>query len=223
MPVPFSHTSDDRHSRWAASLLHHASRLRQPRRYLLGIAGVPGAGKSTLAESLVRRINQQQPAAAAVLPMDGFHYPNAELDRLNRRHRKGAPQTFDVHGYLNLLVRARQGDLLIFPIYDRAQHEPVLMDRPQQRVTAATRVIVTEGNYLLLDIEPWRRLANVLDACAWLEVDPDVAAQRLIARHIRGGRSPDDAQAHYQRSDALNVRQIIQHRREPDLVLRPWT
>jgi pantothenate kinase len=189
-------------------------RLAPRRRVVLGIAGIPGSGKSTLAQKLCAAVCARRPGAAVVVPMDGFHYPNAQLESLGLRHRKGAPATFDVQAYLHLLRQAREAqNVLHFPVYDRTLHEPVLRQEPGQRIDAEVSLIITEGNYLLLLDEPWSRLATLLDECWWLDTDVDQAREWIIARHRRGGRSESDALRHFEQSDRLNVELVLSRRR----------
>jgi pantothenate kinase len=159
-------------------------------------------------------------APAVLVPLDGFHLPNRELIARGLRDRKGAPGTFDIEAYLDLLRAVRRiqpADAIRFPIYDRTAHEPVWGDGPDSRVTATQTIVVTEGNYLLLDRPPWSALAEVLDECWWVETPVDVARDRLLARHQRGGRSADDALAHYQRTDLPNTRLVLECSRKPTL------
>lgn len=195
-----------------------------PRRYVLGIAGIPGSGKSTLAQELWATLNRTSPGpVTALVPMDGFHLRNAELDARGLRSRKGSPITFDATAYIELLRQARDSSPekpLRFPVYDRALHEPVLRDMPEQTIAPETRIVITEGNYLLLDREPWRELAGVLDACWFIDTPIEQSKQWIIARHIRGGRSEADAIAHYQLNDLPNAQFVLEHLRKPDRVLR---
>ena len=203
-----------------ARLAHEADRNRT-RRFILGIAGIPGSGKSTLAESVLRGLGASDPGQAVIVPLDGFHLPNRTLDALHLRDRKGAPETFDADGFLDLLRQARDATrTLAFPRYDRGRHEPVWSDALDQRIGPATRLIIAEGNYLLLKTEPWAQLAQVLDE-SWLLETPLAAARHwILARHVRGGRTPRDARAHYERTDLPNARLVLQSMREPDLCLR---
>lgn len=197
------------------------SRLVPGRRVVVGIAGIPGSGKSTLARQVVDALNQRSSSGSAVLvPMDGFHFTNRRLDELGLRDRKGSPPTFDAAGYVELLSRARDERVsTFFPIYDRALHEPVLREAPEQRIGVGHRFIVTEGNYLLLDQPPWNVLAGVLDECWFVHVPIELAEQWILARHVRGGRTPADARAHYLRNDLPNSQLIQSHSRPPDLWL----
>ncbi len=148
-------------------LFARARRLpRDGRRAILGIAGPPGSGKSTLAAHLVRELNGTGEPWVAHVPMDGFHLADAELDRLGRRDRKGAPDTFDAAGYAALLERLREertetdGDIVYAPGFERVLEQPVAGALP---VPPAARLVVTEGNYLLLDSGAWARVRPRLD------------------------------------------------------------
>jgi len=185
-------------------------------RRIHGIAGVPGSGKSTLAGALVEGINGAHPGMAAVVPMDGFHYSNSRLIELGRRDVKGSPQTFDVAGYIAMLRRVGAScDVVEYPIYDRELHDPVMSGR----LGSETRIVITEGNYLLLDREPWSELADVLATCWFLETPMALAHERIVGRHVRGGRSLEDAERHYQRSDLANTRLVIACQRKADRVV----
>ena len=203
----------------AGDLLRCADRHAE-RRWVQGIAGIPGAGKSLFAEQLCEAVNRRQRDAAALVPMDGYHLSNCELDRKGLRPFKGAPQTFDAGRYIQLLRRA--GDaagVVSFLVEDRPVHEPVRRDTPEQTIGPKARVVITEGNYLLVDQPPWSELARVLDAC-WLMQTPLATARAwTIARHVRGGRATDDAQRHYERVDLPNARLVLECMRRPDLIL----
>ena len=190
------------------------------KRVIVGIAGIPGSGKSTLGRLLLKAINRDSSGIAVLVPMDGFHLTTQRLEELGLRDHKGAPATFDAEGYCRLLEQARDPTGTVrFPIYDRQVHERVFDDRDDHAISSAVRVIITEGNYLLLDFEPWSALARVLDECWLLDTPIEQARHWTIRRHIRGGRSRDDAETHYERSDALNAKLVRRQMREPDLTL----
>jgi pantothenate kinase len=177
--------------------------LRSRPRVVLGLCGPPGAGKSTLAERLVRRLGPD----AVVVPLDGFHLDDAELDRLGRLDRKGAPDTFDVDGYVALLRRIRQdpGHTVYAPAFDRDRELSLAGALP---VLPEHRVVLTEGNYLLLDEPGWGDVRTLLDECWYLTGSDEVRRRRLIERHVRHGRSPEDATAWVLRSDEANARLV---------------
>ncbi|MDX6205544.1 MAG: hypothetical protein QOF39_1601 [Frankiales bacterium] len=184
-------------------------------RVLLGIAGAPGAGKSTVAEALVAAVG----ARAVLVGLDGFHLANTELVRLQRLARKGAPDTFDAAGYVNLLcrLRARDEPVVYAPRFDRGLEEPIGSAVP---VPAQVPLIVTEGNYLLVDDEHWGPVRQLLDACWYVDPGEDTRLSRLVARHQRYGRSPAEAHDRSHGSDQRNA-QLIQATRElADRVIR---
>lgn len=190
-------------------------------RIIIGLAGIPGSGKSTLGQRLVETLHRRAPGVAVLVPMDGFHLPNARLADLDLRSRKGAPETFDAAAYLELLHGVRSGvGPIFFPIYDRKRHEPVMDHTPEHTIAPHVRVVVTEGNYLLLDMEPWNRLEMILDACWFLDTPVDIARQWTIQRHIHGGRNPKDAAVQYEHNDAVNTKLVLARRRRADLILR---
>jgi len=186
-------------------------------RQILGIAGIAGSGKSTLAQQLVDRVNAQHAGVAAFIPMDGFHLPNAQLEANGWKPRKGAAFTYDAHAYVALLRRYRvlsaEGG---YPVYCRQVHEPIAST---QRVTRQTRIIVTEGQYLLSPESPWSELGEVLDECWWLDVPPDVTRRWLMKRDTSVGRTPAEAQAKYENNDRLNTAFVLANRRVPDRVV----
>jgi pantothenate kinase len=170
-------------------------------RYLLGITGAPGAGKSTFAEAESQRLAADG-IAAAVLPMDGFHLPQAELVRLGRRDRMGAPDTFDVDGFIATLEQLRRPGPVVAPGFDRTIEEPV----PGAIVIGADiRTVIVEGNYLLHDRDGWQHVRPLLDRVIFLAPDDRVRRERLIARHIAFGKTPAEAEAWVARSDDANA------------------
>lgn len=200
-------------------LLKRATALVRPgRRAVLGIAGSPGAGKSTLAERLVRALNGEGPPWAAYVPLDGFHLADVELDRLGRRDRKGAPDTFDAAGYAALLRRLHeeQDGIVYAPGFERVLEQPIAGAVP---VLPEARLIVTEGNYLLLTDGPWARVRPQLDEVWFCETDEDERVRRLIARHERFGKDHDTAVAWVLGTDQRNAELVAGTRDRADLVV----
>jgi pantothenate kinase len=108
----------------------------------------------------------------------------------------------------------------VFPIYDRDLHEPITRDTPEQTVGPGTRIVMTEGNYLLLNRKPWSELAKVLHETWYLQTPPDRAREWILQRHIRGGKPEEAAEQHYNRVDRENTALVIGRMRQPDLVLK---
>ncbi|MCL7424956.1 nucleoside/nucleotide kinase family protein [Streptomyces sp. YS415] len=189
------------------------------RRAILGIAGSPGAGKTTLAEHLVRRLNGCGAPWAVHVPMDGFHLADAELDRLGLRDRKGAPDTFDAAGYAALLRRLREEadeDVVYAPGFERVLEQPVAGMIP---VPPTARLVVTEGNYLLLGTGAWARVRPQLDEVWFCDQDEDERLLRLIARHEEFGKSHEEAVAWVLRTDQRNAALVAGTRGRADLVV----
>ncbi|MFI1069228.1 nucleoside/nucleotide kinase family protein [Streptomyces puniciscabiei] len=192
--------------------------VRDGRRAVLGIAGGPGAGKTTLAEHLVRALNTDGPPWAAHVPMDGFHLADAELDRLGRRARKGAPDTFDAAGYAALLRRLREDtdDVVYAPGFERVLEQPIAGAIP---VPPAVRLVVTEGNYLLLAEGSWVRVRPCLDEVWFCEMDEQERIRRLIARHEQFGKDHETAAAWVLGTDQRNADLVATTRERADLVV----
>lgn len=206
---------------------------RPGERVIIGITGAPGSGKSTLAENLTGELHRRMlPAGAATgtgerpwigspvayVPMDGYHLADVELRRLGIADRKGAPDTFDPGGYRALLRRLRDTREDVWaPAFERDIEQPVAGSIP---VLSSTKVIVTEGNYLLLDCGPWAALRELLDEVWFCEMDEPLRLQRLIARHEKFGKSPAAARAWATGPDQRNAELIVTTRDRADLILR---
>lgn len=185
-------------------LIEAAARLaRGPGRRLLGITGAPGAGKSTLAAELVQALGGR----AVVVGMDGFHFANSELARLGRAERKGAPDTFDAAGYVALLRRLRAAgpDVVYAPEFRREIEEPIGSAVP---VPAEVPLVITEGNYLLLDTPPWDQVRPLLDEVWFLRPADEERVRRLVARHRAYGRSLAAASERALGSDQRNAEAV---------------
>lgn len=195
--------------------IERAAALTDAGRTLLGIAGCPGAGKSTLSAAITTDVT-----SSIVVPMDGFHMLNDDLVRLGRRDRKGAPDTFDVAGFVAMLQRVRRqtaGEIVAAPRYDRAASAPV-----PDAITVAPEdsLVITEGNYLLVDQSPWNEVRPLLDEVWFVDVDDAVRVPRLIARHIEFGKTPDDAREWVMRSDEANAALVATTRDRADVIVR---
>jgi pantothenate kinase len=180
-------------------------------RVIVGLVGAPGAGKSTVAQAWAARLG------AVVVPMDGFHLAQEVLANLGRADRKGAPDTFDAAGYVALLRRLRDPgeDVVYAPRFRRDLEEPIAGSIP---VPAAVSVVLTEGNYLLLDHGPWAPVRGLLDECWYLQPDDQLRRERLVARHIAFGRSPAAARAWALGTDERNAELIAASAHRADLV-----
>nr|WP_231635129.1 nucleoside/nucleotide kinase family protein [Luteipulveratus halotolerans] len=190
----------------------------EPGRFVLGIAGAPGAGKSTCAARLVDQATAAG-VSAVVVPMDGFHLAQSVLEARGLADVKGAPETFDAYGYLAVLQRVRAADHTVWaPSFDRTLEEPVA---GSIAVEPGVRLVVTEGNYLLDAADPWVRTADLLDETWFVQVPDELRRTRLIARHKRFGRSHAEAVEHALGSDERNARRIAATRERADLVITP--
>jgi len=178
------------------------------RRVLLGLVGAPAAGKSTLARRLVAGVDERVGAdTAAYVPMDGFHLSNAQLDRLGLQDRKGAPDTFDVDGYVHLLrrLRAERERPLYAPDFDRRLDEPIAA---RIVIPPAARLIVTEGNYLADDGPGWDQVRDLVDELWYVDTPSSLRERRLLRRHVRGGRTESEAEDFIAASERPNADRI---------------
>lgn len=205
-------------ARRAASLAEGSDRA------VLGIAGSPGAGKTTMAEALASVLRASPPDGLAAdwvvhVPMDGFHLADLELARLGRLGRKGAPDTFDADGYAALLARLRTdtGVVVYAPAFDRALEQPVAGSIP---VPPSARLVITEGNYLLLDDGGWARARQHLDEVWFCDLTPAERRRRLVRRHVAFGKPEQRALRWVADVDEVNARLIEATRDRADLVVQ---
>ncbi|MDT7745200.1 MAG: hypothetical protein QOE59_4278 [Actinomycetota bacterium] len=187
-----------------------------PGRRILGVVGGPGAGKSTLAAAIGERTERSHPGRVAVVGMDGWHLANSTLSRLGRLERKGAPDTFDAAGFIAFLERFRTDTTTTIwaPEYRRGIEESV---GGALEIAPEVTLLVTEGNYLLLDDPPWDRIRGLVDEAWSLEPDEITRRGRLIARHEQVGRTPEEAVARADGSDAANAAVIARTAHRADV------
>lgn len=180
-------------------------------RRIVAVAGPPAGGKSTLAAHLADALPR-----ACVVPMDGFHLDNRVLDARGLLPRKGAPQTYDVAGFIHLVTRLAHEPEVIYPLFDRASEQAIA---GAGVVGPDIDTVVVEGNYLLLDADPWRDLRPHWDFCLFLTVDLATLQDRLMARWRGYGLSDADARAKAHGNDLPNAKTVLTHRLPADLTL----
>ncbi len=186
----------------------------QRTRSLLGITGTPGAGKSTLSAALLDALGGD----AVLVGMDGFHFASDELVRLGRADHKGASDTFDVDGYVALLTRLRhqRSGTIYAPVFDRGIEEPIGSAVP---VAADVALVITEGNYLLLQDGGWAAVRGCLDEVWFLDVEPHAREQRLVLRRQSFGHAPADARRWVTSVDERNADVVAATRHRADLLV----
>ena len=196
-------------------------------RWLVAVAGVPGSGKTVFAAQMARVVRAVSPALGVVaIGLDGYHYPNARLAAAPAPPGvaepgpmalyKGAPFTFDAGRLAGDLRRLRCGAALSLPAYDRAVHEPV---EGRLDVAAGDRLAIVEGNYLLCREPGWQAVSDQFDLRIFLELPPGANREPLVARHMRGGRSREDAERHYERTDRPNAERVAGSAEAADIVI----
>ncbi|HJQ49443.1 MAG TPA: nucleoside/nucleotide kinase family protein [Gaiellaceae bacterium] len=204
-------------SRWTIeALAEEARRLADGRdRCLLGIAGAPGAGKSTLASELLELLESD----VVVVGMDGFHLANRVLAEQGLLERKGAPETFDAAGFRILLARLRtnEDEVVYAPEFHREIEEPIA---GAVAVPRRVPIVVVEGNYLLLDEGPWRGVRDLFDAVWYVDLDGPTRRARLLRRHVAFGKSSEDAQRWVRDSDERNAALVEATAGRADKVVR---
>jgi pantothenate kinase len=190
-----------------------------PTRRIVAVAGAPGSGKSTLAERIVEAANAAAPGSAAMCPMDGYHYDDAVLLARGRRPWKGAPDTFDVGGLRAMLERLRRNDEaeVAVPVFDRSIE---IARAGAAIIPHSVRLIVAEGNYMLLDQAPWDSLAPLCDVSIMVEVPEDELRRRLTARWVHYGLDEAGIAHKLDGNDLPNGRFVYANSRAPDIVVR---
>lgn len=189
---------------------------RSERRALVALAGPPGAGKSHVADALAAGLEARAPGRAAVLPMDGYHFDDMLLEARGLRARKGAPHTFDIDGLRVMLERlaADDGRPVVVPVFDRGIE---IARAGAREIPASVRLVIVEGNYLLLDQPGWRELAGCFGLTVFIDVAEPVLRQRLAARWA--GLDPEEAAARLEGNDLPNMRLVLEQGRPADLRL----
>ena len=184
-------------------------------RVIIGIVGKPGTGKSTLSKFLLKNLPKE---STALVPMDGYHLSNDQLKLLGRMERKGAPDTFDSHGYAELMQRIKINleEEIYFPIFHREIEESIAAEGV---IHPHTRLVLTEGNYLLLENDGWAHVKSTLTESWFVDIDNDKRMSRLVARHIKFGKDPSAAHAWAHGTDAQNAELIERTRANADVII----
>ena len=188
---------------------------RKNERIIVGISGAPGAGKSTLSQALSTKLNKLE-RVAAVIPMDGYHLDDSLLEDLGLLKRKGAPETFDFAGFKHLLLRIKNEDEVVYPVFDREREISIAGAGILKK---NIRIVIVEGNYLLFDEEPWSCLSKLLDYSVFLDVELTVLEQRLIDRWLDHGFSRAEAQQKALENDIQNAKRVIASRIQANKII----
>lgn len=187
-------------------------------RFLLGITGPPGAGKSTLAENLREELQSRFNFLAAVVPMDGYHLDDDTLKSMGIHHLKGIEKSFDGDGYVELLKCLKETDHDVpYPTFDRTIESTV---ENGGMVPASVRLVITEGNYLLSENAPWHQIRCMLDRIWYVDVDEDVLLPRLISRHVAGGKTIEQARAKVHCTDLPNAKHVASTKELANRIMR---
>ena len=188
---------------------------RTNERLLVAISGAPGSGKSTLSQALSSKLNKSE-HVAAVIPMDGYHLDDSLLEDLGLLKRKGSPETFDFVGFKHLLLRVKNEDEVVYPVFDREREISI---SGAGILKKNIRIVIVEGNYLLFDEEPWTCLSKLWDYSVFLDVELTVLEQRLIDRWINHGFSQAEAKQKALGNDIQNAKRVIASRIHANKIL----
>lgn len=185
-------------------------------RTIVAIAGAPGSGKTTISDLLQTELESQHHLSTQIVPMDGFHFDNAVLQQRGLISRKGSPQTFDIHGLENILLRLKNSPScgVTVPVFDR---ENDLSRASARDIKQSTRVILVEGNYLLLDVEPWNALKRYFDITIMINCDEPVLRKRLTKRWLDLDFTETEARQKVERNDLPNAQEVIDKSRKADI------
>ena len=185
-------------------------------RFIVAIAGPPGAGKSTLADALQEELTRRG-EKSAVLPMDGFHMDNGILEERGLLKRKGAPETFDVRAFIDIVSAVRRTDQeVLVPVFDRSREIAIASARP---VSPETRIILAEGNYLLLNEAPWSQLDGMFDLSIFVGPSYEILEERLRQRWVHYGLYAAGIEWKLYGNDLPNGKRIIDNSRPADITL----
>ncbi|WP_018690431.1 hypothetical protein [Ahrensia kielensis] len=196
-------------------LAYIAKICKSDRRLIIAVAGPPAAGKSTLAERLVDDLNSTERGRAALVPMDGFHLDNAQLDKMGLRHRKGAPETFDAVGFVKLVsqISEKQSEIY-YPTFDRTV-DAVIPEA--QALSLETQIVVIEGNYLLINEQPWSNVIPFLDLTIFVRPNLETLKERLIERWREHGFGENAALDKAMGNDIPNALYVLEKSKAADL------
>ncbi len=187
------------------------------KRVLIAISGPPGAGKSTLAEAVCHQLNNSG-LSAKIIPMDGFHLDNTKLDEIGLRDKKGAPDTFDAEGFVNLVKKLKDNERSVsIPHFNR---ETDNVAPNQDQVTTEDHILIIEGNYLLLKTEPWSQLKNYFDLTVSINPGIETLRQRLVQRWLDNGHTQEQAEQRALSNDIPNAQTVLNNSSAPDISLQ---